>query len=110
MATDKEFVDFIIENIQDYGTPSSVKMFGEACVYLNGKPIFLVCNNTVYVKMRDEIAEYMTEAETAVPYPGGKPHYIFDVENRDLVEKVVPILEDITPLPKKKKKKQNPPA
>ena len=80
-------------------------MFGEYMVYVNDKPVLLVCDNTVYVKKLPEIEELMSDAECGVPYDGAKEHYILDIEDRELTAKVVEILEQITPVPKKKPKK-----
>ena len=38
------------------------------------------------------------------PYDGAKEHYILDVEDRALVEQVLPVLEQVVPVPKKRKK------
>ena len=81
-------------------------MFGEYMVYVNDKPVLLVCDNTVYVKKLTEIEELMSGAECGVPYDGAKEQYILDIENRELTAKVAQILERITPVPKKKNKKK----
>lgn len=105
MATDKNFVDFIVETTKDLGLITSRKMFGSYMIYVNDKPLLLVCDNIIFVKMKDEIKDLMTEAETGFPYDGARLHYILDIENQGLVEQVIPILEEITPFPKPKKKK-----
>ena len=81
-------------------------MFGEYMVYVNDKPVLLVCDNTVYVKKLTEIEELMSGAECGVPYDGAKEHHILDIENRELTAKVAQILERITPVPKKRNKKK----
>ena len=50
MATSSEYIEFVCEKIKDFGAVRSRKMFGEYMVYINDKPIFTVCDNTVYVK------------------------------------------------------------
>ena len=47
MATDKEFIEFACEQIRNAGEVTYKKMFGEYMAYVNGKPILLVCDNTV---------------------------------------------------------------
>lgn len=78
-------------------------MFGEYMVYVNDKPLLLACDNTVFVKILPELSELMVGAETALPYEGGKPHYILDIEDRALTLEAVAILEPITPLPRLEK-------
>lgn len=82
------------------------KMFGEYCVYANEKPVLLVCDNTVYVKMLPCIEKLMGGARTNPPYDGAKPHYLLDIEDRELTEKIIRALEQNTPLPKPRKKKE----
>ena len=105
MATSPEFIEFVVEQIESIGDVRYRKMFGEYMVYVNSKPILLVCDDTVFVKMRDEIAPLMVGAETGYPYDGAKESYILDIEDRELAWEVIRILEPITPLPKPKKKK-----
>ena len=45
-------------------------------VYVNDKPVLLVCDNTVYVKKLPEIEELMSGAECGVPYDSAKEHRI----------------------------------
>lgn len=104
MATSKEYIDFVCECITYPGEKRYKKMFGEYMVYINEKPILLVCDNTVFVKMLPELSEIMANAETGFPYDGAKEHYVFDIENRELTELVIEILEPITPLVKKRRK------
>lgn len=105
MATTAEYVDFVCERIDGMGAVRRQKMFGEYMVYLNGKPIFLVCDNTVFVKIIPELSEVMADAQRGLPYPGGKEHYILDIENAETTQKAASILEAATPLPNPRKKK-----
>ena len=106
MATSQEFIEFVVEQIDGIGDTRHRKMFGEYMVYVNDKPILLVCDDTVYVKIKDEIKDLMADSEKGYPYDGAKEHYILDIENRELSKEIIEILEPITPLPKPKKKKQ----
>ncbi len=103
MATDIGYVEFVCEQLQGLN-PQYKKMFGEYMIYLDGKPVFLVCDDTVFIKKHEALKDLMTEAECGIPYGGAKEHYILDVENRELTLKVAEILKEVTPLPKKRKK------
>mgnify|MGYP002711278180 FL=1 len=107
MSTTKEYIDFVCEQIERYGYVRNRKMFGEYMAYLNEKPVLLVCDNTVFIKKLPEVELVMKEfnAECGFPYDSAKEHFILDIENRELLDKVIPILEEITPVPKKKKSK-----
>ena len=104
MATSQEYADYICERLPDCGTVRSRKMFGEYMIYVNDKPMLLVCDNTVFVKKLPELSQAMADAPTGFPYPGAKEHYILDIDDRPLVARVIAILEPITPVPVKRKK------
>ena len=104
MATSIEYIEFVCEQMQAFGDVRYRKMFGEYMAYLNEKPILLVCDNTVFVKKLADIAAFMQNAECGFPYDGAKEHYVLDIENADLLSRLIPVLEAATPLPKPKKK------
>lgn len=105
MATSTEFLDFVLEQLQGIGVLRYQRMFGEAMVYLNDRPVMLVCNDTVFVKEHPAIANLMRGAEIGIPYDGAKEHYILDIDNADFSKQVILELEKVTPLPKSRKKK-----
>lgn len=81
MATSEDFIEFVCEQIRGDYSVRFKKMFGEYMVYVNDKPIFLVCDNCVYVKKLPEVEEILAGSECGVPYNGAKEHYILDIEN-----------------------------
>ena len=104
MATSEDYIEFVCEQLAGVGAVRRRKMFGEYMVYVNGKPLLLVCDNTVFVKILPELANVLADASIALPYEGGKPHYILDIENRELARTVIGILEPLTPLPGPRKR------
>ena len=107
MATSVEYIEFVCEKICGNYDKRYKKMFGEYLVYVNEKPIFTVCNNCVFIKKLKEIENLMEGAEEGFPYQGAKEHYILDIENKQLTDKIVEILVEVTPVPKKRVKKSN---
>lgn len=105
MATSADYIEFVSEHLNKFGEIRARKMFGEYMVYYKERPILTVCDNTVFVKKLPELAEIMTNSECGFPYEGAKESYILDIENDELLDKVIPILGEIVPLPKPKKKK-----
>ncbi len=104
MATSVEYIDFVRERLDRFGSVRTRKMFGEYMVYFNDRPILTVCDNTVFVKKFPELSEIMSSAPCGFPYEGAKESYILDIENDELLDQVIPILGNIVPLPKSKKK------
>ena len=106
MATTPDFIAFVCDQIDSSWNPRYRKMFGEYMVYVNDKPLLLVCDNTVFVKELDEIKEVMKGAEKGSPYDGAKEHYIVDVEDRERLNDIITVLEKIIPVPCKRKPKK----
>ena len=50
MASDLNFVEFIVEQIENAGVITYRKMFGEYALYCNSKVIALICDNQLFVK------------------------------------------------------------
>lgn len=104
MSTTIDYIEFVCDQISGTGEIRYKKMFGEYMVYVNDKPVLLVCDNTVFVKKLDPIKEQMEGADAACPYNGAKEHYILDIEDTERFKEVVRILEEVIPLPKPRKK------
>ena len=81
MATLVDYIGFICDQIRGVGEGRYRKMFGEYMVYVNDRPILLVCDNTVFIKKHAELEDIMKHAETGTPYDGAKEHYILDIED-----------------------------
>lgn len=103
MATSREYIEFVCEQLQGINGVTYKKMFGEYMVYVQGKPLLLVCDNTVMIKKLPELAALMQGAPEDFPYEGAKLHYVLDIENRELTRKAVEVLSQCIPLPKKKR-------
>ena len=104
MGTTIDFIEYICDQIAGVGEIRYKKMFGEYMVYVNGKPILLVCDNAVFVKVLPCLDETMREADRGFPYDGAKEHYVLDIDDAKSSTEVIAILEPVTPLPKPKKK------
>ena len=103
MATSKEYIEFVCKQLQGINGVTYKKMFGEYMVYVQGKPLLLVCDNTVMIKKLPELAALMQGAPEVFPSEGAKLHYVLDIENRELTRKAVEVLSQCIPLPKKKR-------
>ena len=105
MATTNEYIEQICEQIKGIGEIRYKKMFGEFMVYLNDKPVIIVCDNVPFVKKLDCIENMMQDAEIGFPYKGAKEHYVLDIDNMEFCKSVLIEIEKVTPIPKPKKKK-----
>jgi len=102
MATTQDFIEYVCEQIKGVGFIRYKKMFGEYMVYVDEKPILLVCDNLVFVKILPELKDIMQNVEVGLPYLTAKQHYILDIDNAEFSKQVIKILLPIIPLPKGK--------
>ena len=102
MACSQEFIEFIFETLSSLGEVKSRKMMGDYIIYLNGKCVASACDNNLYVKIYPQLEELLKGAEIGKPYEGAKDHYILDETNPDLIRKVITVIWDNLPEPKRK--------
>ncbi len=104
MATSLDFINYVCEQLSGIGNITYKKMFGEYMVYLNDKPVIIVCDNVAFVKKLDIIKEMMQNADVGFPYKGAKEHYVLDIDNADFCKDIIAKIEEVTPIPKSRKK------
>jgi TfoX/Sxy family transcriptional regulator of competence genes len=105
MASDQDYVDFIIEMLSSQLEVTCRKMFGEYAIYLDGKIVALICDNRLFVKKTDEGAKFAGNLTEESPYPGAKPALLIEdrLEDREWLIELVRITAAALPVPKKKK-------
>jgi len=96
MASDIDFVGYVMSQMSGVGIISQKRVFGEYMIYVNQKPMVLVCDNEVYVRKLDCLKEFLGTGETGYPYDGAKEHYKLDADNSEMLKKIVLVLEKIT--------------
>lgn len=107
MASDKSFVEFIVDQISNVGQITFKLMFGEYAVYCNGKVVALVCDNRLFIKPTEGGRTFIGDVVEAPPYPGAKNSFLIDdrIEDREWLCELVRITYKELPEPKVKKKK-----
>ena len=107
MASDKSFVEFIVDQIENVGQITYKKMFGEYAVYCNGKVVALVCDNRLFVKPTEGGRAFIGEVIEAPPYTGAKLSFLIDdrIEDREWISNLIRITFKELPEQKIKKKK-----
>ncbi|MBO8459879.1 MAG: transcriptional regulator [Bacteroidetes bacterium] len=98
MASTIDFVEYVCDCIAGCGHIRYRKMFGEYLVYVDDKPIFLVCDNQVFVKDFPLLKSVLVNVSMASPYPGAKMHYLLDADDRDMLRLVVVTILPIVPV------------
>ena len=107
MASNQNFVDFVLEQINNAGEITAKKMFGEYGIYADGKMFAAVCDNKLFIKPTVAGRAFIGEVVEAPPYPGAKPSFLIEdkIEDRTWLSELVRITVKELPEPKPKKKK-----
>ena len=104
MASDKEYLDFILEQLSGAETVSYRPMMGEYVLYYRGRVIGGIYDDRFLVKDVKTAAAMMPDAEKVIPYPGAKEMLLADnVEDRDFLRALLDAVADELPAPKKGK-------
>ncbi len=106
MASDLDFVKFVVDQIENAGVISCRKMFGEYAVYCEGKVVALICDNQLFIKPTEAGRSFIGDVVEAPPYPGAKPSFLIEeqIEDKDWISELVRLTEKELPEPKPKKK------
>ncbi len=104
MASSKEYLDFILEQLSELEGISYRAMMGEYILYYEGKVIGGIYDDRFLVKVTKSSREKMPDAELELPYEGAKEMLLVDdVENKEFLRELLEAMYPELPLPKKKK-------
>ena len=106
MASSKEYLNFILEQLSDLEEITYRSMMGEYIVYYRGKILGGIYDDRFLAKPVKSAIEYMPNAKYEVPYDGAKEMLLVDdVDNKDFLTGLFNSMYDELPAPKLKKKK-----
>lgn len=86
MASSKDFLDFVLEQLADLPDITWRAMMGEYIIYYRGKVVAGIYDNRLLVKPTPGALGLMSDAQMEIPYPNGKSMImVSDIENRELL-------------------------
>ena len=104
MASKKEYLDFILEQLSGLDDVSYRAMMGEYIIYYRGKIIGGIYDDRFLVKSTRSARELMPEASIELPYEGAKEMLLVDdVDDKEFLCGLFQAMVDELPEPKKKK-------
>ena len=104
MASSKEYLEFIMEQLAGLEDVSWRAMMGEYILYYRGKIVGGIYDDRFLVKPVKSALAMMPEAEKEIPYEGAKEMLLVDnVDDRDFLCELLEAMCDELPAPKKKK-------
>ena len=104
MASTKEYLDFVLEQLSELDEVSSRVMMGEYILYYRGKIIGGIYDDRFLVKPTKSTVAMMPNAEMELPYDGAKEMLLVDdVDNKEFLRELLEAMYSELPAPKKKK-------
>lgn len=105
MASSKEYLDFILDQLSGLSEISSRAMMGEYIIYYRGKVVGGIYDDRFLVKPTKSALAMMPDADRELPYEGAKEMLLVDnVEDREFLGELLEAMYDELPAPKKRKK------
>ena len=104
MASSKEYLDFILEQLSELEEITFRQMMGEYILYYRGKVIGGIYDDRFLVKQTKSALAMMPDADLELPYEGAKEMLLVDdVENKEFLKALIEDMYGELPAPKKKK-------
>ena len=104
MASSKEYLDFVLEQLSELDEITYKAMMGEYIIYYRGKIIGGIYDDRFLVKTTQSAKSLMPKADLELPYEGAKEMILVDdIDNREFLRTLIEAMYDELPTPKKKK-------
>lgn len=90
MASNTDYLNFVLEQIDMPLNVSYKKMMGEYILYFNGLIIGGIYDNRFMVKPFKSSKSVISEETYAIPYPGAKPMILVtEIDDKEFMRKLV---------------------
>ena len=104
MASSKEYLQFILEQLSDLEEIHYRAMMGEFIIYYRGKIVGGIYDDRLLVKPVKSAISLMPDANYELPYEGAKEMLLVnDVDSKDFLTRLFNAVYNDLPAPKKKK-------
>ena len=107
MASSKEYVNYVLEQLSDLDEVSHRAMMGEYVIYADGKVVGGIYDDRFLLKPLNTAVELMREAGREVrmelPYPGAKEMLVADIDDSELTCRMVQAISSELSAPRKKR-------
>ena len=103
MASTKEYLDFVLEQISQLDEISHKAMMGEYILYYRGRVFGGIYDDRLLVKPVPAAVKLMPDASMELPYEGAKEMILVDdVDDREFLCELIESMYEDLPAPKKK--------
>ena len=102
MASSKEYLEFVLEQLSQLDEITYKAMMGEYILYYRGKIVGGIYDDRFLVKNIKAAAGLMPKAPLELPYEGAKEMLLVEeIENREFLRDLLEAMYDQLPSPKK---------
>lgn len=103
MASGKEYLEFILEQLSLLEEITYKSMMGEYIIYYKGKIMGGIYDDRFLVKQTKSSLKLMPDADLELPYEGAKEMILVDdVDNKEFLKKLFNAMYPELPQPKKR--------
>ena len=103
MASSKEYLDFVLDQLSELDDITYRAMMGEYIIYYNGRIVGGIYDDRFLVKPTKSACKMMPNAEKEFPYEGAKEMLLVDdVDDPDFLKNLLETMYDELPEPRKR--------
>ncbi len=103
MASSKEYLEYVLEQLSSLDDITYKAMMGEYIIYYQGKIVGGIYDDRFLVKPTKSAMTMMPKASRELPYEGAKEMLLVDdIDNRDFLHELFNAMVDELPASKKK--------
>lgn len=107
MASDLEFVTFVVDQCDEDLAVTYKRMFGEFGLYAHDKFVGVICDNRLFVKPTEGGRSFIGEVVEAPAYPGARPTFLIEdqIDDGAWLSELLRITARELPAPRPKRRK-----
>ena len=103
MASNKEYLEFVLDQLSDLKEISCRAMMGEYILYCRGKVIGGIYDDRLLIKPTKSALAMVPDAVMELPYDGAKEMLLVEnVDDSEFLQKLVRSVAEDLPAPKKR--------
>jgi TfoX/Sxy family transcriptional regulator of competence genes len=108
MANTPEFVQFVLDQIDESAQATYRTMFGGGTLYSKAKVVALICDDQLFVKPSEAGRSFIEDVVEAPAFPNAKMSFLIDdrINDREWLTQLIGLTEAEMPEPKPKRKKK----
>ena len=94
MASSKEYLNYVSDQLSELDGITFKPMMGEYILYYRGKAVGGIYDDRFLLKPTPAAKAALPDAPSEIPYPGAKPMLAADVDDRAMLNMIIPAIAD----------------